>query len=148
MGLEPTAYSMARNRTTSCATTTYKWRFLILCRSYLQTPGTHLFEFAEMTNLIFYLPGVGHEKLVKLPPHIFSTSDRDRTCIFSSSYGYKIRSLARLLMYVSDHGGIRTHENWLDRPAPWTTRRHDQINSEKYITSIFWRNRIGTSYAI
>lgn len=33
-----------------------------------------MFEFAELTNLIFYLPGVGHEKLVKLPPHLFIDS--------------------------------------------------------------------------
>ena len=45
-----------------------------MSRSYLQTPGTQLFKFAEMTNLIFYLPGVGHEKLVKLPPHVLVLS--------------------------------------------------------------------------
>ena len=102
-GLEPWTPCLRGRYSNQIELVRHKRKFLILCRSYLQTPETHLFEFTEMTN---NYPCFWQVKVVA--DH--STPDRDRTCIFSSNYDYKIRSLARLLVYISDHGGIRTHE--------------------------------------
>lgn len=97
-GLESVALPIAPLR--------HRWRFLILIRSYLQTPETHLFEFVEMTN---NYPCFWKVKVVA--DH--STPDRFRTHIFSSIYDYLFRRQTRLLVYNSrDRRGLNQCQNF------------------------------------